>query len=512
MAGKAGAVICGVHLSRCSKVVGLIVWSGVLLGGELPAQAPATGTRETPAAARSVTPLPALSPTPAGNEPGPLPGATNAPPPIAPRRVPINLDTVFRLAQEQNVPLRLAREKLQEALAARDLAARIWLPDILIGPSYYRHEGGIANEDGTLTHSSFSSLFAGLELNSRLDLREATYRKVEAERQLWQQKGEVRRLTSQTVLEAAQTYVDLLAAYAALALAQEIQRDLEQLDVYARKRAATLPAARIESASVAAQLAAQQQLRRKGQASARTASAKLVYLLSLDPCTELVPTDPRLVPYFFVAAERPCEELVAQAQTHGPGIQEMEGLLCQIQQALEQARGLGRFLPAVELRLAEGAFATGPGDSLTWDNRLDLGLHARWNLSERFTARDRQRLAQARYNQAQLSFQDLRARLALGVAEARETSLSAQEIMHQAQEQIRQTHTAYQTSRKRLEENLPGASVSESLLLLEALSTARLNYLQAVREHNRAQLQLLMLLGGASEETPAVALPADASH
>src|SRR5207245_5423615 len=72
-------------------------------------------------------------------------------------RLPINLDTVFHLAEEQNSQVALARARVQEACAAKDIAATSWLPSLNVGTTYFRHEGGIANENGTITRSSFGT-------------------------------------------------------------------------------------------------------------------------------------------------------------------------------------------------------------------------------------------------------------------------------------------------------------------------------------------------------------------
>ena len=73
--------------------------------------------------------------------------------------LPISIDTVLRLAEDQNAQVGVARERVSEAYAEKDVAAYAWLPKLYAGIAYYRHEGGIQNEDGTLQHSSFSSLF-----------------------------------------------------------------------------------------------------------------------------------------------------------------------------------------------------------------------------------------------------------------------------------------------------------------------------------------------------------------
>ena len=46
-------------------------------------------------------------------------------------------------------------------------------------------------------------MFSGVEINSQMDLREYGFQKVNAQRQVWQQKGELSRVTSELLLEAA---------------------------------------------------------------------------------------------------------------------------------------------------------------------------------------------------------------------------------------------------------------------------------------------------------------------
>ena len=87
------------------------------------------------------------------------------------KQLPIGLDTVLRLAEDQNAQMSLARARVNEAYAEKDLAQSNWLPNIYMGPAFYRHEGGIQDFQGNLVHSSFGSLFGGMEVNSRFDVR-----------------------------------------------------------------------------------------------------------------------------------------------------------------------------------------------------------------------------------------------------------------------------------------------------------------------------------------------------
>ena len=132
--------------------------------------------------------------------------------------IPITLDTVLRLAQDQNGQVRLARARLEEACSKNEIADRAWMPEVSVGPSYNRHEGGIQDFQGRNIHSSYGAVFGGVEIRGKLDLREVAFRRVEAERNLVQKRGEISRLSSEQLLDAATTYVDLLAAQSAITI------------------------------------------------------------------------------------------------------------------------------------------------------------------------------------------------------------------------------------------------------------------------------------------------------
>jgi outer membrane protein TolC len=430
-------------------------------------------------------------------EVAPRPAAAEAEPVHA---VPISLDTVLRLAQDQNSKINVAREQVREAFAEKAVAANKWLPDLYIGTSYYRHEGGIQNEDGTVIHSSFGSLFGGVEINGQLDLRDFAFQKVNAERKVWQQRGELSRITSETLLDAAGTYIDLLSAYQSEAIIRSADPDLRKLLKDAMNLAETEPGTRIEVGRIKAEIAGRKQLVRKFQDQAAAAKAKLAYQLGMNPECDLIPVDRRLVALNLVDASPPTGDLVALALTQGPGVREMEGLLSLIQQSMEKANGLGRFIPVVGLRMAEGAFGAGPGERSDWDNRWDMALQVRWNLTELATARDRQQVAQAKLNQLHLSYQDLRGKLTAGVQEAQGAILGGREQLREGEDEIRLTRDTVKLAQDRLKD-LPAErkSPGEVLLSLRGQMGAQLNYLNILRDYDKAELRLMVLLGQATD-------------
>jgi outer membrane protein TolC len=409
------------------------------------------------------------------------------------KQAPINLDTVLHLAEEQNTQIGLARERVNESLTENELAAHGWLPKVYAGVGYFRHEGGIQNEDGTLTRSSFGSLFPGVEIKGEVDLREATYNRVNAERKVWQQKGELSKVTTETLVEAADTYFDLLTARRAEAVLRDLQRSHDPL----LKRALDLQkeVGDILIEGVRAEMTGRRQAMAKLHQQGDAASAKLAYLLGMDPLTQLVPTDDAPAPIEVVDASPDPTALVDRALTAGPGVHELQALLGVLQDGMAQLQGPKRFVPRIGLTAVEGAFGAGPGSRLDWDNRFDLGITARWNLTEFITAHEQRRLACSRLQQAQLSYKDLRGKLGLSVEEARTAILSGREQIKLGEEQVQHAGRTFELSNTRLKENVPGSSTTEVLQSLRGLEFSHISYLQAISAHNKAQIRLMLLLG-----------------
>jgi outer membrane protein TolC len=172
----------------------------------------------------------------------------------------------------------------------------------------------------------------------------------------------------------------------------------------------------------------------------------------------------------------------------------MEGLLALIHDSMAKAKST-EFLPVLEARMAEGAFGAGPGQSSVWNNRWDLGLQARWNLAPYLTQSDRLKAAQSKVNQAHIAYQDLRGKLTAGVQEAHFTSASTKEQIDRGTAQIDRAQTAYTQSNTRRTDRPTRYPFTDVLLSISSLTRARLGYVSAVSEHNKAQVRLMVLLG-----------------
>src|SRR5204863_78934 len=80
-----------------------------------------------------------------------------------------------------------------------------------------------------------------------------------ATRKSLQQKGELRRLTNEVVLDATGTYIDLLAAHNGLAIARGLGADLRGLRDRAQRLANLEKGARIQVVQIDAEIAGQEQ-------------------------------------------------------------------------------------------------------------------------------------------------------------------------------------------------------------------------------------------------------------
>jgi outer membrane protein TolC len=416
-------------------------------------------------------------------------------PPTAGRPIPLSLDAVLATAQDHNGQVRLARLKVDEAFADQEAALKHWLPDLSVGMSTWRHDGGIQDFQGNLLNTHYGGAFGGLELNGKYDWKEILVRRVEAERKFWQQKGELSKLTSENMLDASSTYIDLLSARTGILISQEIETRLNDLLQQAEALARIDPGLRVEVTRVRTEMIAQNILTVKLREATKAASAKLAYLLGLDPRSELLPLDPRLVPLRLVDPSATVDAFVEQALNRGPGIKELEGLLHTVEAARNSNYGWQHWVPSINVCMQEGAFGAGPGTQINWTNTFNMNVHLLWNLNDYVYARYKRQQADMHIKQVQMSYQDLQLKLTLGVQEAREAILGFGEQVHLAEAHITNAEESYRLSDQRLKQNIKGRSTSEVLLALRSLGGARLEYLQAVRDLDKAQLRLFALIG-----------------
>ena len=85
---------------------------------------------------------------------------------LAPEVRPIDLATALRLGNVQNPEINVARQRILEAAAQRQLAAAYFLPSINPGMNYDAHSGNLQQSNGNILSVNRSAVFVGAGANA----------------------------------------------------------------------------------------------------------------------------------------------------------------------------------------------------------------------------------------------------------------------------------------------------------------------------------------------------------
>jgi hypothetical protein len=245
-----------------------------------------------------------------------------APGPALAKELAVDLETVLRLTEQNNLRIALARQRLEESLVAYQAACRSCVPDML---------------------------------------RPQAHRCITAEANVWRQRAELTQVTHDTLQEAGSTYLDWLTVRQHEAVARQLARDLRPLLVRTERLRQNEPGVGHLVESIRAAIRAQQRnavaLHEQGDA----AGDRLAYLLGAGHLL-LVPANSAPVPLDVVDVTAPAQTLAERAASTGPTVRELEGLWAVLQKGIDQAclLQLGarcegpQSKPALELQLAAG--------------------------------------------------------------------------------------------------------------------------------------------------------------
>ncbi len=424
------------------------------------------------------------------------------------RVVAIDLPTTLRLVDANNPTIALARERINEALAQLRQAQVLLLPSLQTGPAYVRHDGLLQNSSGLVFPVSKWNFFEGGGATLFVETSDALFAPRIARRLLDAQTAGAQGVANKIQLDAASRYLDLLAAYGALAINAETLANTE--------RAARL-ADRVEQAGFGktpadanrihteVELRHQERIDLEGKAA--VASALLAQLLLVDATVDLRPTDPAIVAITLVAADSSLDELAATGLMNRPELAESRTLVEAALARWRQAR-TGPLLPRLEVDYFAGQFGGGIDDETQrFRGRGDGLAQAVWTLHSLGAADVA--LARARrsqYNQSNLHVREVEAQVAAEVTAAAKLARARQRTLERAQEAVRQAETAWARILKWTQEvgfRVRRFEVLDLLLAERDLNQARMQYLTEVIEYNRAQFQLYWALG----QPPIEALP-----
>lgn len=401
----------------------------------------------------------------------------------------VDLPMVLRLAGAESLEVRLAEEKLLEAQARESGALWQLFPTLSPGIGYRDHAGRTQAVTGQVFDVDKSSLTAGATIQLQLDFGEALYRRLAAQQTALAAGHGLEARRRRAVLEAAQAFFDLGFAAQAERLQTEavgIARDYQ--GQVARAVAAGL-APKSDELRASTQLQRAEVRRKQASIALAKESTRLGQLLRLKIGDTLRPRVPPLAPLALPEKDASVQRLVQQALTRRAELAEGEALTTAAAREAEAAR-YGPLYPT----LGAHYFAGGLGGSTSsarqdYASSADAGVTLSWRIGAGgLFDHSRQAAADARERQQRLRDAGLREQITREVLDAHAEARSLADQLELLRPNLVSAEASLKLALQR--KDFAIGVVLEAVQSQQDAVQAKLDYLQAVTEANKAQYRL----------------------
>ena len=487
---------------------------------------------------KKADPIPPPRPADAGS------GSDSAGPPtiLQPGEAPIDLGSALRLAGVENPELLLARTRVSEMIALRQLAAARLLPDLNLGTNLDLHTGVLQQSNGNILPVNRDALYFGLGANAiaagtvnipglfyNMNVGEGWFGFLISRQRVTTARAAADAVRNDVLLRVCEAYLDLLRGDGRRAIAvknRDLAVEIARLTaVYAEKgqgRKADADRAAVELRRRQAELT-------EAEAETLTASARLAQLLNLDPSVRLKPIDGWVVPAPLVPDPIPLPELLAIALMQRPELAARRSEVQTTLYELSMARWLpfspnaivgfsaGGFGGGSNLVASPQGFITGDGSRFTgprfdaFNSRSDFDVVLFWtfrNLGVGNVALIR--AADSRVRQMRLREIETLNLVRSQVAQAKARTDARFLQIDLAQKAVKASSDSYKEDLARITKGGPNLGLPlEVVDSLRLLARSRYEYLDAILGYNRAQFQLWVALGRPPANMLARPIPAD---
>ncbi len=428
------------------------------------------------------------------------------------RRYPINLPTALQLAEARPIDIAVAAARIQVAAAQLQQANALWLPTILLGSDYYRHDGQEQAVEGAVFPNSKSSYMIGAGPSMVFALSDALFAPL-AQRQVRRaQEAALQTARNDTMLAVAEAYFNIQQARGDLAGAEDARLKAEDLVKRTVKLAEGLVPP-VEVVRARTELARRRQAVYAARERWQTASAELNRVLRLDASTLVEPLEPPQLQIPLISPDIPVDELIRFALSNRPELASQQAIVQATLERLKQER-IRPLVPSVLLRgtatnpagtLAGGYFGGGTNSFLgNFGARGDFDLQVLWELQNLgFGNRARINERKADNQLAMLELFRTEDRIAAEVVQAHAQARSAALRVTDAEAGLKDAQDSFKKNLEGVEQTLPLAGKTRLLVIrpqevvaaVQALSLAYSDYYGAVADFNRAQFRLYRALG-----------------
>jgi outer membrane protein TolC len=413
-----------------------------------------------------------------------------------PQKQPMNLAAVMRLAGADSLDIKLAEQRLAEAQAAHEAALLQFFPYVTPGVSFRGHEGNIQTVDGQIIETDKQSLSVGASVTAHLELGDAIYRSMVARRLVAAARHGAEAQRQESVYRAVSAYFDLVLARAARGVAREAVRIA---DSYAGELGRAVEAGIAFKGDAFRSLAQAERERltmRQAEERQRIASARLAQALHISPLIVLVPEGGEPAPMAFAERDTAPEALVARAMEQRAELHQSAAQLAAAAKARDGAKW-GPLIPTIRGEYSYGGLGGGvyeQGATHRFDESADYGIGLSWRLGPGgLFDTSRLRGSEARVQIGELEWARLRDEIARQVVEAHARAHSLADQIEFSRRALSAAEQSLKLARQRQQFGV--GEVLENIQAAQDLTRARLDYLTAITEHNRAQFALRRAVG-----------------
>ncbi|MFO0893074.1 MAG: TolC family protein [Isosphaeraceae bacterium] len=446
------------------------------------------------------------------------------------RRFPINLAAALRLSDARPLIVAAAQASVWVAEAELTRAKALWVPAVLVGVDYIRHDGGGPDfNKGIMTAPSVNFFYAGPTVYQFVNLTDAIFEPLAARQTLNARHWDVQAAKNDALLQTADAYFRVHQHRGRFAGAlYTVERGRKLVDRITRLSEELVPKVEVDRAQ--SLLADLEQRATMARQEWKVASADLTQVLRLDPRAVIDPLEHDHAQISLIDPSLPLDELMPIALTNRPELaaRRAQLLAAEIGIRREKARPL---LPVVALNgfqsagmlIQGGIFGLGPNSGLNqWTGRADVSVQLMWQL-EGFGVGNLARIKAQRGHESR-AIVDLRRAQDLVAAEVTRAVARVQSAAARVLEADRALRTGIVTFDGHLEGLQQTRRLGDVLVLsfrpqeavysLDLLNVAFTEYFFTVAEYNRAQFELFHALGYPARElaqlrTPGEAVPVD---
>jgi outer membrane protein TolC len=434
--------------------------------------------------------------------------------------LPINLAAALRLSNARPVVVTAAQASVWVAEARLKRAQVLWIPTLIFGFDYIRHDGGGPDfNKGILTTPSVNFFYAGATAWQVVNLTDAIFEPLAARQMLEARRWDVQAARNDALLTTAAAYFSVHQARGSYAGSlYTVSRGRELIDRIRQLSRDLVPKIEIDRAeNMVADIEQQAELARQEW---RVRSADLTQVLRLDPRAVVVPTEPDHLQITLIDPGKSLDELMPLALLYRPELASNQAVV-QAATARIRREKMRPVLPVVMINgfqsagmlIQAGIFGIGPNSSLNqWAGRHDTSLQLVWQL-EGFGIGNQARIKRQRGEQSR-ALVDLYQAQDMVVAEvtrAHARLQSAAARTRQAENAFRSARVAFDGTFEGLSQTkrfgdvlVPINSPQEAVYSLRLLKIAIDEYFQTVADYNRAQFELFHALGYPAEEISAL--------